>query len=58
MRIAIINYPTSLQSAVFGLNEMFSLANRLCLQNNVSRQFDVDTLLVSQLADPSWDDSN
>ena len=34
MNIAIINYPTSLQSAVHGLFELFEMANSLCAADN------------------------
>ncbi|MCK5662670.1 MAG: helix-turn-helix domain-containing protein [Thiotrichaceae bacterium] len=44
MNIAILNYPGALQSAVHGLNEMFSMASQLCIEHQFSRNFDVDII--------------
>ena len=52
MKIAIINYPGALQSAVFGLSEMFSLANQLITDENLSQHFDVDILDLKQIEQP------
>lgn len=56
MRIAIINYPKALQSAVFGLGEMFSVANRLCKEHQLPQQFDIDIIPSNQLELPLWND--
>ncbi len=40
MNLAIINYPYALQSAVYGLNEMFEMANSFCKE----RQLNVDII--------------
>lgn len=42
MNIVIINYPNSLQSAVYGLSEIFAMANGLCEEHDLSTRFAVD----------------
>ncbi len=49
MNIAIIKYPGSLQSAIYGLSEMFSLANQLCVEQELPIHFDTDVLKLKQL---------
>ncbi len=53
MRIAIIHYPKALQSAVYGLEEMFGLAHQLCAEHRSGIHFEVDILSLDQLADES-----
>jgi len=40
--VVIINYPNALQSAVQGLNELFLLANKIVIENQLDMQFNVD----------------
>ena len=49
VNIAIINYPGALQSAVFGLSEMFSLVNQLCVEQELPIRFDIDIIKLEQL---------
>lgn len=51
MNIAIVDYPNVLKSSVFGLREMFVLANKLCAEHSLSVSFNVDTLSLSELAE-------
>ena len=37
--IAIINYPQSLQSAVYGLFEMFTMANQVAVEQQLNYHF-------------------
>jgi transcriptional regulator GlxA family with amidase domain len=48
MKIAIINYPYSLRSAVFGLREVFVLANELCKEQSIE-PFGIDIIEISDL---------
>ncbi len=50
MKIAIINYPQAMKSAIFGLDDLFSLANRLCIDNQLDATFDVEILGLTDLA--------
>ncbi|WP_235963266.1 GlxA family transcriptional regulator [Marinomonas colpomeniae] len=45
-KFAIIHYPNSLLSAVYGFSEMFTLANRLCQDTSVPIQLDTDILTL------------
>jgi transcriptional regulator GlxA family with amidase domain len=49
VNIAIIKYPGSLQSAIYGLSEMFSLANQLCVEQELHIHFNTDVLKLTQL---------
>jgi len=53
IRIAIVAYPGCAQSAVYGLSEIFQMANSLCLAQPLSpsdtRQFDVEILKANDL---------
>ncbi len=46
MRIAVIHYPSALQSAVYGLFELFEMANELCQQ---AAAFSCEILTTEQL---------
>jgi transcriptional regulator GlxA family with amidase domain len=48
-QFAIIQYPNSLLSVVYGLDEMFSLANRLCLESSLPIRIDTDILDLNSL---------
>jgi len=50
INIAIINYPNALKSAVYGLEEMFSLANQLCSEHGLDQRFNVSILQLDNLA--------
>lgn len=52
MNIAIIDYPDALQSAVFGLREIFALASQLCVEQQLSLKFDVDIITLDQMTEP------
>ena len=45
-KFAVIQYPNSLLSAVYGLAEMFSLANRICRDTSVPIQLETDILTL------------
>jgi len=49
--IAIINYPRSLQSAVYGLEEMFEMASAICLEQGLDYQFRCHKHSVNSLAE-------
>ena len=49
--IAIIQYPNALRSAVYGLEEMFQLANRLCEEQQVNVRFNTRIINTEHLAD-------
>ena len=49
MKLAIINYPNALQSAVYGLSELFDMTNNLC---DPVVKFNWDILELSDLDDP------
>ena len=49
MNIAIIDYPGALKSAVFGLSEMFLLANQLASEAVTEERFSVDILTINEL---------
>ena len=51
MKLAIIDYPGALKSAVFGLNELFMLANRLCAEHLPSVQFECEIIAVTSTGD-------
>ena len=48
-QFAIIQYPSCLLSAVYGFDEMFSLANRLCLGSSLPIRIDTDILDLNSL---------
>jgi len=50
INIAIINYPDALKSAVYGLEEMFNLANQLCSEHGLEQRFNVSILQLDELA--------
>ena len=56
MNIAIINYPTALQSAVFGLSEIFSLASQLCSEHQVPVNFDIEIIELAQINESALND--
>lgn len=47
MKLAIIDYPGALKSAVYGLNEIFVLANRLCAEQKHSAQFESEIITLT-----------
>ena len=49
MRIAIVHYPDVLKSTVFGLEEMFLLANRLCAEHRITTHFEIDIVNMAKL---------
>lgn len=49
IRIAIINYPQSLQSAVYGLQEQFLLANDICADQGLALRFDPELIPAAAL---------
>lgn len=51
IRIAIINYPQSTQSAVFGLQEQFLLANDICVDAGLAVRFEPEIIQSSGLPD-------
>jgi len=51
MNIAIIDYPDVLKSAVYGLREMFLLANRLCAEHQFPKRFDVDIIRLDNMVE-------
>ena len=50
MKLAIIDYPHALKSAVFGFNEMFDMANNICRQKQLTYHVEVDILNLEQLS--------
>ena len=44
MNIAIIDYPEAQKSAVFGLHEMFTLANEICAEHQLSINIQTDVI--------------
>jgi len=56
LNIAIIDYPNSLQSAVYGLQEMFEMANGVCQSQQLVERFKCDKLTCQQLSTlPAFD---
>ncbi|MBF0406244.1 MAG: helix-turn-helix domain-containing protein [Candidatus Riflebacteria bacterium] len=49
IKIAAVNYPGALQSAVYGFQEMFSLANNLCKEQKIKQRFSLDVLRVDDI---------
>ena len=49
MKVAIVDYPNALKSAVFGLDEMFVLANQLCEERGLPARIDVDIISLTKL---------
>ncbi len=49
IKIAILRYSGSLKSAVFGLDEMFYLANQLCISLSSETRFEVNILSSDRL---------
>ena len=47
MKLAIIDYPGALKSAVYGLNEIFVLANRLCAEQKHSARFESEIISLT-----------
>ena len=56
MKIAVVDYPDVLKSAVFGLEEMFLLANSVCLEQNIAAHFEVDIIKIKGLTEASTAD--
>lgn len=56
VRIGIINYPGAMLSAVQGLKEIFLLANRICAQNDIQREFEVILLTPEDIATGDYGD--
>ena len=48
IQVIIIDYPNALQSAVFGLKELFLLANRIIIQNQLEIHFMIDIVQPEQ----------
>ena len=46
---AIVDYPGSLQSAVYDFEELLSISSRLCVLNQFDREFDVEILSLEQI---------
>ncbi len=44
MKIAIVEYPGSLKSAIYGLSEMFNTANILCKMHKIEFNFEIEIL--------------
>jgi transcriptional regulator GlxA family with amidase domain len=51
MKLAIIDYPGALKSAVYGLSEMFALANRLCAEQDLAFKFETEIIKLSPSAE-------
>jgi transcriptional regulator GlxA family with amidase domain len=51
MKLAIIDYPGALKSAVYGLSEIFALANRLCVEQDLSEQFETEIIELTPADD-------
>lgn len=51
MKLAIIDYPGSLKSAVYGLSEMFALANRLCAEQSQAIKFETEIIELTSAGD-------
>ena len=47
INIAIVEYPHSSKSAVYGLSEIFQLANNLCVAESLPQRFHVEVLKLS-----------
>lgn len=48
VNIAVINYPSSLQSAAFGLLEMFEMANQVCIDQQLQYRFNALAVNLAQ----------
>ncbi|NMV42452.1 AraC family transcriptional regulator, partial [Vibrio parahaemolyticus] len=44
MKIALVNYPDSSQASVYGLSELFEMANRAAAKLGVDVHFEVEIL--------------
>jgi len=51
MNIAIINYPDALKSSVYGLQEMFTMANNISVEHGLSVSLSVDILELTNLGE-------
>lgn len=51
MKIAIVNYPYALKSSVYGLQEMFAMANEISAEHGLSPNLEVDILDFTGLED-------
>ncbi len=51
MKLAIIDYPGALKSAVYGLSEMFALANQLCAEQDLSGNFETEIIELTPAGD-------
>ncbi len=49
INIALINYPKALQSAVHGLAELFTMANKIAMEQQLDKAFVVDIIQQEQL---------
>ncbi|MDA0149889.1 GlxA family transcriptional regulator [Vibrio sp. LaRot3] len=49
IQIAIIHYPNALRSAIYGLEEMFQLANRLCEEQQLDIRFNAKIFTTETL---------
>ncbi len=54
MKIAIIDYPDAMKSAVLGLQEMFLMANRICEEQKITKQFEVEILIPGKIGDQKY----
>lgn len=48
IRVVIIDYPNALQSAVYGLQELFMLSNQIVMDNNLDVEFVVNVVKPSK----------
>ncbi len=53
MKIAIIEYPGSLKSAIYGLSEMFDTANLLCKEHGIQFCFETEILQSESISEKS-----
>lgn len=53
MKIAIIDYPDSQKSTIYGLQDMFILADRICKEQDHPTQFEVTTLNLEEVLEQS-----
>lgn len=49
INITVVNYPGALQSAVHGFNELFCLANRICVEQQLKLSFSVKILDIDEI---------
>jgi len=46
INIAICHYPNALKSAIFGLDELFALANRVCIEQHINCKFSANIINI------------